>query len=55
MDKKTLSFKKNGKDEGVAFADLTGEVFPIVCTYRSAIEVQLLKTEVWGGSGADPR
>jgi len=52
MDKKTLSFKKNGEDEGAAFIDLVGEVFPIVCTYRSGIEVQLLKTEVWGGSSS---
>ena len=49
MDEKTLRFRKNGVDEGLAFVDLQGEVFPIVCTYRSGIEVKLIKTELWGG------
>ncbi|CAM9325476.1 unnamed protein product, partial [Phaeothamnion confervicola] len=49
MDAHTLSFKTNGEDEGVAFTDVEGEeVFPAVCTYRSGIEVRLLKVEIWG-------
>lgn len=47
MDKGELRFFKNGEDEGVCFRDLptggTREIFPIVCTYRSGIEVALLK------------
>ena len=43
MAKGELRFFKNGEDEGVCFRDLAGEVFPIVCTYRSGIEVALLR------------
>jgi hypothetical protein len=50
MDLRTLRFYKNGVDEGVAFTDLVGEVFPIVCTYRANIEVALLRTEFTSNS-----
>lgn len=36
----------------MAFTDIEGEVFPAVCTYRSGIEVRLLKVEHWHGHSA---
>lgn len=52
LDAHTMSFKKNGEDEGVAFTDIEGEVFPAVCTYRSGIEIRLLKVEHWHGNAS---
>ncbi|GMH47208.1 hypothetical protein TL16_g00006 [Triparma laevis f. inornata] len=43
MDRGELRFWRNGEDEGVCFKDLQGEIFPIICTYRSGIEVQLIR------------
>ena len=47
MDKKTLSFRKNGVEEGVAFENIEAEeVFPICLTYRAGIEVRLHSMKV---------
>ncbi|CAM9393614.1 unnamed protein product, partial [Discosporangium mesarthrocarpum] len=50
----TLSYSLNGVDEGVAFTNMSGEIYPCVCTYRTGVQVRLLKVETWvrgGGCG----
>eukprot|EP01041_Mallomonas_annulata_P000974 gene974-1892_t len=49
----TLSYSVNGSEPEVAFTDITGEVFPACGSYRSAVQIRLLKVEVYGGMATD--
>jgi hypothetical protein len=54
IDNRTMAFRRNGLYEGIAFTDLEGDIFPVVCTYRCGVVVRLLKVEIWpeaGGAG----
>jgi hypothetical protein len=54
MDEGTLSYTINEEDKGVAFTNLTGEVFPAIATYRNNISVRLLSVHGPGLSGRIP-
>ena len=46
----TLSYGLNGSEMVVAFTDVMGEVHPACGSYRSGVQIRLLKVEVYGGT-----
>lgn len=49
----TLAYGVNGSEPEVAFTDITGEIFPACGSYRSGVQIRLVKVEVFGGSTTD--